>query len=172
MQVNLGEMPHKSTLQQRLHKWKQKEVVAWRSPIVTALGPLPFARSINTRRAPNFWSGRHPSSVLWKRLHKTSSRICECRALPFLPSRRLWRHTLFVSLMTPMSVQSTESVWQWCRKTCSWRDASEERWGGGSEGKGVAGDEWGGGHRWREQQQQWWGQTNMCIRQWVPLSSL
>ncbi len=96
----LGERPHTIILQQRLHKSKLDTRGAWRNPIVTALGPSPFMRSVNTRKTQTFWSGRHPSSVLSKRLLTNWSRICKCRALPFLPSMRLWKHTLFASLKT------------------------------------------------------------------------
>jgi histone H3 len=47
------------------------------------------------------------------------SRICKCRAWPFLSSRRLWKHTLFTSLKAAMSVQSMQSMWQSCQKTSS-----------------------------------------------------
>ncbi len=114
----LGERPHAITLQQRLHKSKLDTQGAWRNSILTALGPLLFAKSVNTRRTLTFWSEMHPSSILSKRLLPIWSRICECRAPPFLPSRRLQKHTLFASLKTAMSVQSMQSVW-WSRQKTS-----------------------------------------------------
>ncbi len=115
----LGERPHAIILQQLLHKSKLDTWGAWRNPIVTTLGPSPFVRSVNTRRTQTFWSGRHPSSVLSKRLLPIWSWICECRARPFLPSRRLRIYTLFASLKTAMSVQSMQNMWQSCQKTSS-----------------------------------------------------
>ncbi len=36
--------------------------------------------------------------------------ICKCRARPFLPSRKLRKHTLFTSLKTAMSAQSMQRI--------------------------------------------------------------
>ena len=79
-----------------------------------------FVRSVATRSQLSCSSASCPSSASSARSPRTSRPICAFRARPWLPSRRLARHTWSVCSRTPTCAPSMPSASPLCPRTSSW----------------------------------------------------
>ena len=87
-----------------------RQLVVSRSLTATSLVPSLSVRSVATRSPRSFSSASCPSSVLFVRSPRTSSRIFASSHLPLALSRSLSRPTLSLFSRTPTFAPSTPSV--------------------------------------------------------------
>jgi squalene cyclase len=78
-----------------------------------------FERSGDTKSWLTFWFARRHSNVCYERLLKISRMTFISKALLYLPSRRLWKHTSLDCLRTQTCVPFMPSMSQSWRRTCS-----------------------------------------------------
>jgi hypothetical protein len=78
-----------------------------------------FERSGDTKSWLTFWFARRHSNVWYERLLKISRMTFVSKALLYLPSRSLWKHTSLDCLRTQTCVPFTQSTSQSWRRTCS-----------------------------------------------------